>query len=162
MILWLFACNCEKCNYESNQFLHDRKYRICLFKTNWFNLRRLFRRLYIKISIIKCFYTKIFIHKIIEIVALRVSRRFQEFNESAFFFSWKWNRRTHETFENKKNGIVKNYHGQEKLCNRFENSADSCSKKILFKRHGTICSLSLSFLKRTLLRPFFFWIGKVR
>lgn len=39
-----------------------------------------------KISIIKCFYTKIFIHKIIEIVALRVSLRFQEFNESAFFF----------------------------------------------------------------------------
>lgn len=108
-----------------------------------------------KISIIKCFYIKIFIHKIIEIVALRVSLRFQEFNESAFFFSWKWNRRTHETFENKKNGIVKNYHGQEKLCNRFENSADSCSKKILFKRHGTICSLSL-FFKENFIASFFF------
>ena len=55
---------------------------------------------------------------------------------------------------------MKNYHGQEKLWNRFENSADSCSKKILFKRRGTIfcrvlfLSLSL-FFKENFIASFF-------
>lgn len=86
------------------------------------------------------FFIQQFLYKIIEIVELRVSRQFQEFNESAifFFFFFLHGNGIGETFENKKDGIVKNYQG--KLCNRFENSADSCSKKILFERRGTIFS----------------------
>lgn len=126
---------------KSKKWNKSRTLKIYLFVEKKLILRGFFRRLYVKISIVKCFLYENFYtqdNRDSWTSCFSTISRIQWIGNFFFFFFFLHGNGIGETFENKKDGIVKNYQG--KLCNRFENSADSCSKKILFERRETIFS----------------------